>query len=140
MAATIDGAIVHPSIRKAAAVKSDDVMIVANRVQPSGASVHSVAQLQGLLDAHTGTFNIRNSRWLIVNQSIYLRSNRSLIMDSATTIEGTAEVPLTKHGAGQTGEGGGALLTVTGNNISLVGGRFEQEILPGAVLGRLSVM
>jgi parallel beta-helix repeat protein len=104
--------------------------IVANRVQPSGAPVHSVAQLQVLLDARAGVFRVRNSRWTVTDATVWLRSNRSLIMDSATTFEGTAEVPWTKHGAGQTGEGGGALVTVTGNNVSLVGGRFEQEILP----------
>ena len=75
-------------------------------------------------------FRVRNSRWTVTDATVWLRSNRSLIMDSATTFEGTAEVPWTKHGAGQTGEGGGALVTVTGNNVSLVGGRFEQEILP----------
>ena len=37
------------------------VTIVANRVQPSGASVHTVAQLQALLDAHTGVFHVRNT-------------------------------------------------------------------------------
>eukprot|EP01048_Picozoa_sp_COSAG05_P024193 COSAG05_NODE_5574_length_1137_cov_1.023121_2_plen_308_part_00 len=109
----------------------DVVNIVANRVLPSGAPVYSVAQLQQLLDTHAaGVFRVRNSRWTITNTTVWLRSNRSLIMDNVTVFEGTAEVPWTEHGTGQTGEGGGALVTVTGNNISLVGGRFEQEILP----------
>ena len=104
--------------------------IVANHVQPGGAPVHSVAQLQALLDARPGAVRVSSSRWTITNATVWLRSNRSLIMDEATTFEGTAEVPWTRHGAGQTGEGGGALVTVAGNNISLVGGRFVQEILP----------
>ena len=73
--------------------------IVANRVQPGGAPVHSVAQLQALLDTRAGVFRVRNSRWTITNATVWLRSDRSLIMDSATTFEGTAEVPWTQHGS-----------------------------------------
>lgn len=104
--------------------------IHANRVVGGGA-VDTVAQLQELLDSRPGSiFHVRNSRWEVSNRTIMLRSNRSLIMDASTVITGTAEVPWTKHGTGQVGEGGGALLTVSGNNISVAGGRFEQTILP----------
>jgi parallel beta-helix repeat protein len=106
------------------------VTIHANQVV-GGDVVDTVEQLQRLLDSCPGgIFNIRNSRWTVSNQTIMLRSNRSLIMDASTVITGIAELPWTKHGAGEVGEGGGALLTVSGNNISVAGGRFEQEILP----------
>ena len=108
------------------AASSSRVMIVANHVQPGGPSVATVAQLQALLDAHPNTvFDVSHSRWTVKNQSIWLRSNRSLVMDSTTVIEGTGLLPLTnpKH------EGGGAVLTVTGTNISVAGGRIQQEIL-----------
>ena len=106
------------------------VHIVGNRVEPGGQSVATVAQLQALLDANPNTvFDVRRSRWEIDREdpkSIWLHSNRTLMMDSETVIVGTAPMPLTNKAH----EGGGALLTVTGNNISLIGGRFEQEILP----------
>jgi hypothetical protein len=106
------------------------VTIVANRVQPGGQSVATVAQLQALLDTHPSTvFDVSRSRWTVSNQSIWLRSNRSLLMDSATVIEGTGLLPLTDAAH----EGGGAVLTVTGSNISVAGGRIEQDILPACV-------
>ena len=109
---------------------SADVRIVANEVRPSGQPVHTVAQLQALLDANPNTtFHVSRSRWEIdaaEPQSIWLRDNRTLVMSSDTVIAGAARMPATSS----LHAGGGALLTVNGNNITLVGGRFEQDILP----------
>jgi parallel beta-helix repeat protein len=112
---------------------SHRLLIVSNRVQTgwaAGAPVRTVAELQAVLDNSPGVIEVHASRWQVSNRTISLRSHRTLLMDAATTITGTAPIPWTKHGTGEVGEGGGALLTVSGTNISVAGGRFEQEILP----------
>lgn len=52
-------------------------------------------------------------------KSIWLRSNRTLMMDTETVIEGAVLIPSTekKKEKGQLVTGYGALLTVVGNNI-----------------------
>jgi|EP01047_Picozoa_sp_COSAG01_P046602 hypothetical protein len=62
-------------------------------------------------------------------KSIWLRSNRTLSMDSETTIESDVLLPSTEHKlvSGKAITGYGALLTISGNNIGCVGGQFLQE-------------
>ena len=111
---------------------SQTIEIFNNRVESSGESVASVVQLQALLDAHPNTvFQVRRSRWAIDTQSIWLRTNRTLMMDSETVIESAVLIPSTQHAELQSGStpvtGYGALLTISGNNIGVVGGRFLQS-------------
>eukprot|EP01046_Picozoa_sp_COSAG06_P086272 COSAG06_NODE_32889_length_498_cov_2.020050_1_plen_68_part_01 len=55
-----------PLLLLASPVRSSRVAIVANRVQPGGQSVATVAQLQALLDAHPSTvFEVSGSRWTV---------------------------------------------------------------------------
>ena len=110
------------------------IKIVANRVLQSGgqSSVATVAQLQALLDSNPNTvFKVSKSHWTIDKQqpkSIWLRSNRTLLMDAETVIESSALIPSTQHTVqdGDVVTGYGALLTVNGHNIGVVGGKFLQ--------------
>ena len=114
---------------------SNTIDIVANKVI-GGGNVPTVAALQALLDGHPGTlFRVKASRWQIdaaAPKSIWLRDNRTLLMDGQTVIENPAGalLPSTYVQPGPGGKaitGYGALLTVSGNNIGVVGGRFEQQ-------------
>jgi len=83
----------------------------------------SVAELQTLLDNNPNTvFDIKESHFEINSTnplSIFLRSDRSLLMDSVTTISSQVSVP-------GTNTWGGALLIIKGSNIAVSGGRFLQ--------------
>jgi parallel beta-helix repeat protein len=77
------------------------IEIVGNRVQSGGQSVATVTQLQALLDAHPNTvFKVSKSRWEIDARdpkSIWLRSNRSLLMDGETVITSAVLMPSTEN-------------------------------------------
>ena len=113
---------------------STTIDIVANEVV-GGGSVQTVAELQALLDGHPNTvFRVRSSSWQIdaaAPKSIWLRDNRTLLMDSQTVIENPAGALLpstyVQKAGGEAITGYGALLTVSGNNIGVVGGRFHQQ-------------
>lgn len=77
-------------------------------------------------------FRVTRSHWTIDSQnprSIWLRSNRTLLMDSETTIVSKVLLPSTEHKVvnGKPVTGYGALLTITGNNVACAGGQFLQE-------------
>ena len=69
-------------------------------MQPGGQAVAMVAQLQALLDSHPNTvFKVSRSHWTIDKQqpkSIWLRSNRTLLMDAETVIESSVLIPSTR--------------------------------------------
>ena len=77
-----------------------EVGIVANMV--GDAPVQTVAQLQALLDTNPNTvFRVSRSHWKIdatAPKSIWLRDNRTIVMDDHTLIEGTALMPSTHNG------------------------------------------
>lgn len=77
-------------------------------------------------------FRVSRSHWTISAQnpqSIWLRDNRTLLMDSDTIIDSKVLLPSTEHKVinGKPVTGYGALLTITGNNVACVGGQFLQE-------------
>ena len=99
-----------------------------------GEAVETVAQLQRVLDSHPGTvIHVSSSSFTIGKidpQPIRLHSNRSLVMDAATTIlcDGVV-MPPTDPMPPQNVSGYGGVVVMSGSNIALSGGRIEQTAL-----------
>ena len=99
-----------------------------------GEAVETVAQLQRVLDSHPGTvIHVSSSSFTIGKidpQPIRLHSNRSLVMDAATTIlcDGVV-MPPTDPTLPQNVSGYGGVVVMSGSNIAPSGGRIEQTAL-----------
>jgi parallel beta-helix repeat protein len=108
------------------------VTIVGNRMGRE--AVTTVAQLQRVLDSNPNTvFFVSESSYTIDKtdpQPIRLHSNRSLVMDAATTIVCDGVVmPPTDPTPPQNVSGYGGVVVLSGSNIALSGGRIEQAAL-----------
>ena len=109
------------------------VSIEGNRMG-GGEAVETVAQLQRVLDANPGAIvYVSGSSFAIDTadpQPIRLHSNRSLVMDAASTIRAEGVVmPPTDPTPPQNVSGYGGVVVMSGSNIALSGGRIEQTSL-----------
>ena len=100
----------------------------------SGQAVETVAQLQQVLDSHPNTIvYVSGSSFTIDKadpQPIRLHSDRSLVMDAATTILADGVVmPPTDPTPPQNVSGYGGVVVLSGENIAISGGNIEQTAL-----------
>ena len=108
------------------------VAIKGNRMD--GQPVETVAQLQRVLDSHPGTVVYVSGSLFTIDwadpKPVVLRSNRSLVMDAATTIRNDGAVmPPTDPTPPQNVSGYGGVVVISGSNIALSGGNIEQTAL-----------
>eukprot|EP01052_Picozoa_sp_SAG31_P016633 SAG31_NODE_1108_length_9862_cov_5.407662_4_plen_1095_part_00 len=108
------------------------IIVTSNKLD-DGSECRTVAQLQALLDRSGGTMiYLNNCHFTIDVQSpkaVLLRSNRSLIMNDATTITTSVTMPPTAKVAPTNISGYGGVVVITGTNIALVGGEIIQHSL-----------
>ena len=102
--------------------------------QMNGEPVETVAQLQHVLDSHPSTIVYVSGSSFTIDKAnpkpIQLRSNRSLVMDAATTIlNDGAVMPPTDPTPPQNVSGYGGVVVMSGSNIALSGGNIEQTAL-----------
>ena len=108
------------------------VAIKGNRMD--GQPVETVAQLQRVLDSHPGTVVYVSGSTFTIDRAdpkpVVLRSNRSLVMDAATTIRNDgATMPPTDPTPPQNVSGYGGVVVMSGSNIALSGGNIVQTAL-----------
>ena len=99
-----------------------------------GQPVETVAQLQRVLDSHPGTVVYVSGSTFTIDRAdpkpVVLRSNRSLVMDAATTIRNDgATMPPTDPTPPQNVSGYGGVVVMSGSNIALSGGNIVQTAL-----------
>ena len=108
------------------------VTVEANKLE-DGSDCKSIAQLQTLLDKSEGSMIYLKRCTFIVDTEaplpIRLHSNRSLIMDAATTVKTTVTMPPTDPTPPQNVSGYGGVVVISGANIALVGGHIVQDSL-----------
>lgn len=107
---------------------------IADNKMVNGEPVETVAQLQQVLNDNPGTVVYISRSTFTIDRDhpapIRLGSNRSLVMDGATTIrcEGVV-MPPTDPVPPQNVSGYGGVVIMSGSNIALSGGRIEQSSL-----------
>jgi hypothetical protein len=120
------------------------IVVDGNTEIKTGKSVTTARQLQALLDNHPNTaVHLKRSRFEVIpdgnNTGISIRSNRSLVMDDASSIFCVSALPVPLFLPPAESKYGPHLVMLTGSNTGLKGGQILQPTnstaLPATTVG-----